>query len=75
MLSSDSKEVVSSLGKEVEVCEVSSTQVAEFATSSSFATRERRSGRVMREPSISELAKKSAEDRLNFRKVSENVLN
>ncbi len=50
MLSSDSKEVISLMGKEVEVCEVSATQVAEFATSSSFATRERRSGRVMGEP-------------------------
>ncbi len=56
MLSSDSKEVVSSMGKEAEVCEMSSTQVAEFATSSSFATRERMSGRVMREPSVPELS-------------------
>ncbi len=56
MLSSDSKEVVSSMGKEVEVCEVSATQVDEFATSSSFATRERWSGRVMRGPSVPELS-------------------
>ncbi len=56
MLSSGSKEVVSSMGKKVEVCEVSATHVAEFATTSSFATRERRSGRVMREPSLPELS-------------------
>ncbi len=52
MLSSDSKEVVSLMGKEVGVCEVSATPLAEFATSFSFATRERRPGCVMREPSV-----------------------
>ncbi len=31
---------------------MSATPVAEFATSSSFATRQRRSGRVLREPSV-----------------------
>ncbi len=56
MLSSDSKEVVSSMEKEVGVCEVSATQVSEFATSSSFATRKRRSGGVMHEPSVPELS-------------------
>ncbi len=52
MLSSESKEVVSSMGKEVDVCEVSATRLAEFATPSGFTTRESRSGRVMRGPSI-----------------------
>ncbi len=63
MLSSESKEVVSSIGK-VEGCEISATQVVEFTISSSFATQERRSGWVMREPSLPELsyAWPSAED-------------
>ncbi len=54
ILSSESKEVVSSMEIEVEVCEVSAAQVAELATFSSFATLENRSGRVMREPSLPE---------------------
>ncbi len=56
MLSSDSKQVFSWMGKDVEVCEVSATPVTEFATSPSFATRESTSGRVMREPSVQELS-------------------
>ncbi len=40
ILSNGSKEVVFSMGKVVEVCEVSASQAAESATSTNFTTRE-----------------------------------
>ncbi len=46
MFNSDSKEVVSLMGKDLGVCEVSASQVAESAASSNFTTQESRPGRV-----------------------------
>ncbi len=67
-LTSDSKDVVSSMGLAVEVREVSASQVAELATSSSFAhTREQvgqGDARDFSTGTIISLAKKSAEDGL-----------
>ncbi len=54
ILSRDSKEVVSSMGRVVEVCEVSASQAAKSAASSNFTARFSRSGRVIRGPSVPE---------------------
>ncbi len=54
LLSSDWKEVVSSMGRVVKVCEVSSSQAAEPAALSNFTTPHSRSGRVMRGTSAPE---------------------
>ncbi len=79
MLSSDSKEVVSSMGKEVEVCEMSATQVAEFATFLQLRHKREKVGqgdaRAFSTGTIIRLAKKSAVDGFDFQKASENVLN
>ncbi len=67
------------MGKVFEVFDVSATQVAKFATSSSFATREGKFGqgdaRDFSTGTIIILAKMSAEDGFDFREASENVLN
>ncbi len=54
ILSSDSKELASSMGKVFEVCEVSTSQKAESTASPNFTTRESRSGRVLHGPSVPE---------------------
>ncbi len=79
MLSSDSKEVVSSMGKEEEVCEVSATQVAEFETSPRLRHKGEKVGqgdaRAFSTGAIISLAKKSADNGLGFWKTAENILN
>ncbi len=54
ILSSDSTDMASSMGKEQGVCEVSVSQVAESAVSCNFTTRESRLGRVMYGSSVPE---------------------
>ncbi len=46
MFNSDSKEIISLMGNDLGVCEVSASQVAESAASSNFTTRESRPARV-----------------------------
>ncbi len=54
ILSRDSKEVVSSMGRVVEVCEVSASQAAKSTAFSNFTARCSRSGRVMSGPLVPE---------------------